>query len=45
MTAHMAHTKTSAEALAKIMRKRGFTSNVFKKKKGYGISVTRNIKK
>jgi len=45
MTSHMAHTKASAESLAKRMRKKGFTSSIFKRKKGYGISVTRNIKK
>jgi len=33
--------KSSAVAKAKVARKRGLEASVFKKKKGYGVSVTR----
>lgn len=36
-----ARTKTRADMLARMKRKMGFNVTVFKKKKGYGISVTR----
>jgi len=45
MAPHRARTKANAEAMAKMMRRKGFNSTVYKKEKGYGISVTRNIKK
>lgn len=41
MTSHTARTKMNAKKLATKMRKRGLEASVFKKKKGYGISVTR----
>ncbi|MHA1482097.1 MAG: hypothetical protein ACTSQA_01500 [Candidatus Heimdallarchaeaceae archaeon] len=41
MTARSARKKSTAEAVASRMRARGLTASVFKKKKGYGISVTR----
>jgi len=34
-------TKTRAKMVAGRARKQGFTASVFKKKKGYGVSVTR----
>ena len=33
--------KSTAEMKAAMARKRGFSASVFKKKKGYGTSVTR----
>ena len=41
MTARIARTKRTAKMTASRMRKRGFSASVFKKKKGYGVSVTR----
>jgi len=41
MVSHRAKNKTNAKKLATKMRRKGFASSVFKKKKGYGISVTR----
>jgi hypothetical protein len=41
MAARSATTKANAETTAAKMRKKGFNASVFKKKKGYGISVTR----
>ena len=41
MAPHRASTKTSAKAAAMRARKKGFTASVFKKKKGFGVSVTR----
>jgi len=41
MTGHTAYKKTNAKKLASRMRKKGFEASVYKKKKGYGISVTR----
>lgn len=41
MTTFSARTKANAEKLARSKRKKGLTASVFKKKKGYGISVTR----
>ncbi len=41
MVAKTARNKTLAENRARIERKKGFEASVFKKKKGYGVSVTR----
>lgn len=41
MVGHRANTKTSAKKAAMKARKKGFSANVYKKKKGYGVSVTR----
>ena len=41
MAAHRASTKANAEALATRYRKKGYNCTVFKKHKGYGVSVTR----
>jgi hypothetical protein len=41
MVSHCARTKTSAKKMATRMRNKGFEASVYKKKKGYGVSVTR----
>jgi hypothetical protein len=41
MAGHRAKTKSSANRLASRMRRRGFNASVFKKKRGYGVSVSR----
>lgn len=41
MAGHRANNKTTAKKRAKKARKKGFTAGVYKKKKGYGVSVTR----
>lgn len=41
MVVHNSQTKTNAKIMASRFRKKGFKSSVFKKGKGYGISVTR----
>lgn len=41
MASHTCRKKSSAEAYANRMRKRGFEASVYKKKKGYGVSVTK----
>jgi len=41
MTTYSAQKKATARTKAMKMRKMGLTSSVYKKKKGYGISVTR----
>jgi len=41
MVEHRCRTKTSAKKYAKKMRKRGFKASVYKKRKGYGVSVNR----
>ena len=41
MVARNRATKTSAKTTARRARKLGFKSSVFKKKGGYGVSVTR----
>ncbi len=41
MVGHRAKNKTSAKKQASEARKKGFDAAVFKKKKGYGVSVTR----
>jgi len=47
MTVHRAYSKPAADALAKMMRRKGFNSNVYKVsgEKGYRISVSRGLKK
>jgi len=41
MVGHRAKTKTSAERQAARARRKGFEASVYKKKKGWGVSVTR----
>ncbi len=41
MTAHRAKNKTTAMEAAMMARKKGLMASIFKKKKGYGVSVTR----
>ena len=41
MVGHRANTKTTAKKAAEEARKKGFNASVYKKKKGYGVSVTR----
>ena len=41
MTTYSAMKKTNAKNKAMKMREKGLTASVYKKKKGYGISVTR----
>ena len=41
MVMHRAATKTTAKKAAKAARAKGFNASIFKKKKGYGVSVTR----
>jgi len=41
MTVKNARKKTTAKAMAAKARKRGLKATVFKKKKGFGVSVTR----
>ena len=41
MVGHRAQNKTTAKAQAAMARKKGFSATVFKKKKGYGVSVRR----
>lgn len=41
MTVHRAKNKTTAKEAASKARKKGFNASPFKKKKGYGVSVTR----
>jgi len=41
MVAKIARTKTTAKARASMARKKGLNASIFKKKKGYGVSVTR----
>lgn len=41
MVGHRALTKTSAKAQAKKARKKGFNASIYKKKKGWGVSVTK----
>ena len=40
MAAHKAWNKTSAKMQAKEARKKGFKAVIYKKKKGWGVSVT-----
>ena len=44
MAVHNSQTKMNAKKMAMRFRKLGFQSTVFKKDKGYGISVTRKKK-
>lgn len=41
MVGHTCKTKTTAKKFATRMRKKGFEASVFKRKKGYGVSVTK----
>jgi len=41
MVSYNAQKKVNAEERAKKARKKGYVASVFKKKKGYGISVTK----
>lgn len=41
MASRNAQTKTTAKKAASRMRKKGYKASVYKKKKGYGVSVTR----
>ncbi|MHA1201311.1 MAG: hypothetical protein ACTSQ4_02165 [Candidatus Heimdallarchaeaceae archaeon] len=41
MVGHRAKNKTTAKSAAIAARKKGFEASIFKKKKGYGVSVTR----
>jgi len=41
MVAKIAKNKTTAKTRAVEMRKKGLKASIFKKKKGYGVSVTR----
>jgi len=41
MVGHRATKKSNAEERAKRMRRKGFNASVYKKKKGYEVSVTR----
>ena len=41
MVGYRANTKRGAKMKAKMSRKKGLEATVFKKKKGYGVSVTR----
>lgn len=44
MVAKQAKNKTTAMARASMARKQGLSASIFKKKKGYGVSVTRKKK-
>lgn len=41
MVGHKAKNKTTAKDKAKRMRSKGLEASIYKKKKGYGVSVTR----
>jgi len=41
MASHNCRSKKTANRYASRMRRKGFNTSVFKKKKGYGVSVTR----
>ena len=41
MVGHRANTKASAKRQAARARKKGLDASIYKKKKGYGVSVTR----
>lgn len=41
MASHRCKNKTTAKAFASKMRKKGFKASIYKKQKGYGVSVTR----
>ena len=41
MAGHRAKSKTSAKKQASEARRKGFDASVYKKKKGWGVSVTR----
>ena len=41
MVSKLARNKTTAKARAIMARKKGLNASIYKKKKGYGVSVTR----
>lgn len=41
MTSYRAMTKTNAKKKAREMRKKGYECSIYKKKNGWGVSVTR----
>jgi hypothetical protein len=41
MTSHSCRSKRTAKEYAEEAREKGFSASVHKKKKGYGVSVTR----
>lgn len=41
MAAHRAKNMTTAKMMAMRARKKGFMASIFKKKKGFGVSITR----
>tara|TARA_R100001530_G_scaffold112862_2_gene79862 strand:+ start:16645 stop:16776 length:132 start_codon:yes stop_codon:yes gene_type:complete len=41
MVGHRAKNKTTAKSQSARARSKGFNASIFKKKKGYGVSVTR----
>ena len=41
MVGHRCKNKKNAKAYAKKMSNKGFNTSIYKKKKGYGVSVTR----
>jgi len=41
MASHRAKTMTTAKKMASKYRKKGYECSYYKKKKGYGVSVTR----
>lgn len=41
MVAKLAKNKTTAMARAAMARSKGFNASIFKKKKGFGVSITR----
>lgn len=44
MTSYRCKTKASAKARAVRARNKGFSATIYKKEKGYGVSVTRRKK-
>jgi len=41
MASHTCKNKTTAKKYAAKMRKKGYKTSIYKKEKGYGVSVTR----
>lgn len=41
MASHRCKTKRTANAFARKMERKGLNASVYKRKKGYGVSVTR----
>jgi len=44
LATHISKTKAKAKNLAKKFRKKGFFASIYKRKKGWGVSVTRKKK-